>query len=204
MSSAQAVLVTDSEIALHPRDVRDAAEMFALVDRHRASLRDWLTWIDSTRSLAETRRYAQFAQIQAESRLGFDYAIRSRGTLVGSIGLHTIDYANRSTAIGYWLIPPARGQGIVTRAAATIVRHAFTNLGLHRLEIRCVVENAPSRSVAERLGFIFEGTLVEAYLLHGRFAISRCMRRSRRVGALRLRCEVDYWRACGRTTSLSV
>ncbi|GAC1348937.1 MAG: GNAT family protein [Vulcanimicrobiaceae bacterium] len=159
----------DPELALHPREPGDAAEMFALVERHRADLRVWLPWIDSARTLGEIRRYAQYAQAQAQARVAFDYAIRSGGTLVGAIGLHAIDYGNRSTAIGYWLDPDARGRGIVTRAARAIAAHAFGELELHRLEIRCVIENSASRSVAERLGFAFEGTLAEAYFLHGAF-----------------------------------
>ncbi len=162
-------LPVDAELVLHPRAPGDAPEMFALVERHRADLRTWLPWIDSARTLAEIRRYAEYAQSQAQAHIAFDYAIRSRGVLVGAIGLHALDYGNRSSAIGYWLRPVDRGRGIVTRAARAIVAHAFTELELHRLEIRCVMENAPSRSVAERLGFGFEGTLAEAYFLHGTF-----------------------------------
>jgi len=162
-------LEVDAELVLHPREPSDAPEMFALVERHRADLRAWLPWIDSTRSLGDIRRYAQYAQAQAQARIAFDYAIRSDGALVGALGLHAVDYANRSTALGYWLSPGARGRGIVTRAARTIVAHAFSDLELHRLEIRCVTENEASRSVAERLGFTFEGTLAGAYVLHGAF-----------------------------------
>jgi ribosomal-protein-serine acetyltransferase len=165
---ASAALPVDSELALHPRNGNDAAEMYGLVERHRPVLREWLAWVDA-RTLADVRRYAQYAQAQYESRVAFDFAIRSNGKVVGAIGLHGFDWGNRSAQIGYWLVPDARGRGIVTRAADALVRHAFGPLEIHRLEIRCVVENMRSRAVAERLGFTFEGILVDAHLLHGAF-----------------------------------
>jgi ribosomal-protein-serine acetyltransferase len=162
-------LPVDDDLTLDPRHPSDANEMFAVVERHRASLREWLTWIDATRSLTDARRYAQFAQAQFESRVAFDYVVRSGGALVGAIGLHAVDWTSRSAQIGYWLAPDAVGRGICTRATAALASHAFGYLELNRLEIHCVVENQRSRAVAERLGFAFEGTLAEAYLLHGAF-----------------------------------
>lgn len=159
----------DARLALHPREPADAPEMLALVDAHRADLRTWLPWVDTTRTLPEVRRYAQFSQAQMHARIAFDYAIRCDGELVGAIGLHAIDWANRSTQMGYWLGPPARGRGIATRAAAALVEHASTELDVNRLEIHCVTENTASRAVAERLGFRFEGTLAQAYFLQGTF-----------------------------------
>lgn len=167
--TAPALLRVDAELGLQPRHGGDAQEMFALVERHRAELREWLAWIDATRTLGDVRRYAQYAYAQYESRVAFDYGIRSGGALVGAIGLHGFDWGNRSAQIGYWLAPNARGRGIATRAARALVAHAFGSLDMHRLEIRCVNENAPSRAVAERLGFAFEGVLGEAHLLHGVF-----------------------------------
>ncbi|GAC1303508.1 MAG: GNAT family protein [Vulcanimicrobiaceae bacterium] len=162
-------LAIDADLVLRPREAADAAQMFALVERDRADLRAWLPWIDSARTLGEIRRYAQYADAQMQARVAYDYGIYANDALVGAIGLHAIDYSNRSTAIGYWLAPAMRGRGIVTRAARRLVAHAFADLELHRLEIRCVVENVASRNVAERLGFAFEGTLSQAYYLHGRF-----------------------------------
>jgi RimJ/RimL family protein N-acetyltransferase len=42
-------------------------------------------------------------------------------------------------------------------------------MSLHRIEIRCVVENERSRRVAQGLGYTLEGILAEAYYLHGNF-----------------------------------
>jgi ribosomal-protein-serine acetyltransferase len=143
--------------------------MFALIDRHREALQSWLTWIDATYTVADVRRSAQFSQSQFEQLLGFDYSIRHDGAIVGAIGLYHLDWSSRHAEMGYWLAPPARGLGLVTRAASAVSSHAFESLNLHRLEIRCVIENRQSRAVAERLDYEFEGTLRESYLLHGKF-----------------------------------
>jgi ribosomal-protein-serine acetyltransferase len=162
-------IAVDTEVSLAPRHPKDAADMYAIVERHRPELRTWLTWIDATRTSGDALRYAQYAQAQFESHVAFDYAIREHGVLVGSIGVHGIDWSSRHAEIGYWLSPEARGRGIITRACRALTTHAVARLDLHRLEIRCVTENARSRAVPERLGYRFEGTLAEAYYLHGSF-----------------------------------
>ncbi len=162
-------LAVDSDVRLVPRHPGDAAEMFALVDAYRPALREWLGWVDAMRNVYDMRRYAQYAEAQFESRSGFDFAIRIAGNAAGAVGLHALDWSNRSAQIGYWLAPSARRQGVMTRACDALVTHAFRALLLHRLEIRCAVENERSRAVPQRLQFRFEGTLAGAHVLHGSF-----------------------------------
>jgi len=162
-------LSVDAEIQLVPRHPSDAGETFELVDTYRTSLNQWLTWIETSYTVGDIRRYAQFAESQFDRHLAFDYAIRYQSAMAGGIGLHNLDFAGRSSHIGYWLAPTYEGHGIMTRSVAALSDHAFGPLALNRLEIRCVVENAKSRAVAERLGYHQEGILREAYLLHGRF-----------------------------------
>jgi ribosomal-protein-serine acetyltransferase len=57
----------------------------------------------------------------------------------------------------------------MSRACAALVTHAFRNLLLHRVEIRCAVDNGRSRAIPERLGFLLEGTLAGAHVLQGQF-----------------------------------
>jgi ribosomal-protein-serine acetyltransferase len=169
MKPATGDLVVDSELSLVPRRPDDAREMFALIDAHRAALTEWVTWVDATFSVDDVRRYASFAQSQFEQSSGFEYSVRENGVIAGGIGLYHLDWASRMGHVGYWLAPAARGRGLITRAARALTTRAFAELNLHRLEIRCVVENHKSRAVAERLGYSSEGFLKEAYLLHGRF-----------------------------------
>ncbi|MBO1750245.1 GNAT family N-acetyltransferase [Actinotalea sp. BY-33] len=77
--------------------------------------------------------------------------------MLGMVGLHGI--ADGEAELGYWTAPWARGQGLMTRAAAIVVEHAFADLDLVRLTWHAYVGNWPSRRVAWRLGFQVEGTL---------------------------------------------
>jgi RimJ/RimL family protein N-acetyltransferase len=75
------------------------------------------------------------------------------GVLLGSVGLQAIDWDVRAADVGYMLGAHARGRGSATRAVQLVAGWAFGALGLERLELRTIAENARSRAVAERAGF---------------------------------------------------
>lgn len=85
------------------------------------------------------------------------------------IGYHAVDWANRSTRIGYWLAEEHQGQGTMTEAVRLLVDHALSVWGLNRVEIRAALENRRSRAIPERLGFCEEGTRREAERVGGRY-----------------------------------
>jgi RimJ/RimL family protein N-acetyltransferase len=62
--------------------------------------------------------------------------------------------------LGYWLGERFGHRGILTRCVGALRAHAFAT-GLHRLEILSATANLPSRALAERAGFVFEGVLRE-------------------------------------------
>ncbi|WP_217241496.1 GNAT family N-acetyltransferase [Streptomyces sp. AC555_RSS877] len=69
--------------------------------------------------------------------------------------------------IGFWGAKEHRGNGYTTEAARSVGRWAFTGLSVDRVEWRAEVGNHPSRAVAERAGFAFEGTLRSAIIHQG-------------------------------------
>jgi RimJ/RimL family protein N-acetyltransferase len=101
--------------------------------------------------------------------------------LLGSVSLHRIYDGGGS--IGYWTVAAARGRGIASAAVAAVSDWAFTDLGLHRIELCHAVANPASCRVARRAGYRLEGTLRESYRygdgrrydehIHGRLAVDR-------------------------------
>jgi RimJ/RimL family protein N-acetyltransferase len=83
---------------------------------------------------------------------------RETGGLRGYVALRGIDLEAGFAFVAYWTVEAARGRGIAPTAAELMIGWAFQALGLHRLEIRHVVENDASCRVASKLGFAFEGT----------------------------------------------
>ncbi|CAN5343017.1 GNAT family protein [soil metagenome] len=59
--------------------------------------------------------------------------------------------------VWYKIFPDYWSKGFTTEALAQILKFSFTNLGLHRIEAGCAVENIASKKVLEKAGFINEG-----------------------------------------------
>ncbi len=153
-------------VTIDTLELRHAEELFALTDHNRDYLRRWLPWLDAIRVVEDTRSFIRATLAQTRDNRGFQAAIVSGGRVTGVIGHHQIDWRNRATAMGYWLGEEYQGQGLVTAACRRLVDHGFGVMGLHRIEIRCAIENHRSRAVPRRLGFGLEGQLREAEWLY--------------------------------------
>jgi ribosomal-protein-serine acetyltransferase len=134
----------------------DAAELYALVDANRAHLARWMQWTDD-QTAERTLEFIRETHAQHAAGEGFQGAVTDAGSIVGVAGMHRVDRTNSSVELGYWLAADAQGAGIMTAAVRALVRHAFDDHGLHRVQICAAVDNVRSRALIERLGFAFEG-----------------------------------------------
>src|SRR4051812_5033945 len=71
---------------------------------------------------------------------------------VGSVNLVRFSDDGLSAALGYWVVPAARGRGLATAAAQLLCAWGFDELGLERIELLVEPGNAASIRVAEHLG----------------------------------------------------
>jgi ribosomal-protein-serine acetyltransferase len=161
--------VVSPGLELRQFQFEDAEEIFAAADRNRAYLREWLPWVDHTHSAADVRTFIEAALEQHDAGLGPNCAIVLDGKIVGSIGSHRFNMADRNCSIGYWIDAASQGKGIVTQCSATLLDYLFGEVGMHRVEIRCGTGNERSCAVPERLGFTREGVLREAEWVSGRW-----------------------------------
>ncbi|WP_236831027.1 GNAT family N-acetyltransferase [Blastococcus sp. KM273128] len=86
--------------------------------------------------------------------------------LVGSTGLFPpVDGVGE---LGYWTVPGQRGQGLTAEALRLLADWSLDVVGLHRVELLVDPANTASRRVAERAGFVAEGTVRQRFLHRGR------------------------------------
>lgn len=156
-------------VELRQFQLRDAGEVFASVERNRARIRQWLPWVDQTKSADDVRDFISRAIEQAESNCGPQSGIWAGGEFAGSIGCHTINWPDRSCSLGYWLDADHEGRGLITRGCAVMLDYLFDEMHLHRVEIRCGTENHRSCAVPQRLGFTREGVAREAQWVNDRW-----------------------------------
>ena len=89
---------------------------------------------------------------EAGTRLTF--AVHADGTTVGGAELQP---KGETAMLSWWLYAGHRGRGYATRAARILVDHAFTHLGVRRVEAQVDPRNVASQRVATRSGLRREG-----------------------------------------------
>ena len=139
----------------------DGPEMHAAVNESLGELTPWTPWPKEHRTVEDSEASARRARARFVGREDLMLLLLLKGTqtLVGSSGLHRIDWEVPKFEIGYWCRTRFTGQGYVTEAVRGISAFAFEALGARRVEIRCDSRNLPSARVAERAGFRLEGEL---------------------------------------------
>jgi ribosomal-protein-serine acetyltransferase len=162
-------LTVDEKTSIELLEEHHAEELFMVVEANRSYLRQWLPWLDGSRSAEDTRAFIRTSLQALAAHNGFAGGLRYQGRLVGGLGLHKIDWANRATSIGYWIAEQAQGHGLVTRACAVLLDHLFGELGLNRVEIACATGNRRSCAIPERLGFTREGIARESEWLYDHY-----------------------------------
>lgn len=90
--------------------------------------------------------------------------------IAGTITLSQIfRKAFRNAYLGYLLGANFIGKGYMTEAVALVLKHAFVNLRLHRVEANVQPHNAPSINVLKRCGFAKEGFSPKYLKINGRW-----------------------------------
>jgi len=131
----------------------------------RAVSRDFLepwepTWpVDSLTEAAYLRRVRRLVtEWKTDEGYSFHVFEKAQGRLVGGIGLTQVRRGVAQMAtLGYWVGEPFERRGYTTDAVRLVVRFALKSLLLHRVEAACLPENAASRRVLEKAGFVREG-----------------------------------------------
>lgn len=88
----------------------------------------------------------------------YSFGIFVDSIFCGEINLNNVTRGSmQSATIGYWIDQSRAGYGYVPESVAVLMRYAFDQLRLHRLEICIIPRNANSLRVVHKLGWRYEG-----------------------------------------------
>ena len=132
---------------------------------------DVMRYWDGTPMTAQADAEAYLAQIDEgfRTRTLFQWgiALPPHDKVIGTCTLLRIDAEHGRGEIGFAVAKAYWGRGYGSAAVAALVRFAFLELALHRLEADVDPRNATSLRLLERLGFAREGYLRERYHVGG-------------------------------------
>lgn len=97
--------------------------------------------------------------VQEETGTWWKIVEKESGQKMGAIGYNNYSAQHRKCEVGYWLLPQHWGKGIISEALPRILQYLFKEKQVHRIEALVETGNAASCQVAERAGFLLDGTL---------------------------------------------
>lgn len=84
--------------------------------------------------------------------------------IIGSIGVHDIDWRKGNAEISYGLSPDSWGKGYFNEMLQIILKYLFVDKGFYRIYATTRFDNEPSIRALRKVGFQKEGTLRDYYL----------------------------------------
>ena len=123
-------------------------------------------WMSLPATPPEFRAYlTRFDHVTAEGLL---VCLRGSGAIAGMVNINSIIRGRfQNGSLSYAAFAPAAGQGYMSEGLGLVLRYAFEQLRLHRLEAQIQPGNHASAGLVRRLGFRYEGDSPELLFIDG-------------------------------------
>jgi RimJ/RimL family protein N-acetyltransferase len=139
----------------------DGRLIYPSVRESLGELKPWMPWASDDYSEEASEQWCRRAAAEFITRQQLQFAmfLREDQSHIGSVGVPRLDWNVPKGEIGYWLRTRYCGRGLMSEAVNVLVQFLFEQLHFKRIEIRTDERNQRSSRVAERCGFVLEGTL---------------------------------------------
>lgn len=118
----------------------------------------------SSKTMEDAHKFIQ--SIQANK---MEWCVEFEGRMIGQVRLTVNEMDNRARyAVGLF-DPSVWGKGLGTETTQLVIRCAFEELGLHRLDLRVLEYNHRAIKCYEKCGFVTEGAEREGALIEGKY-----------------------------------
>lgn len=166
-SDSAGFLLRGDRVGIRHVTLDDYEEISARLRESVAFHRPWIPRRETTRETFA----AYVARCRLPTHEGFVICRADDGTarpVVGAVNVNDIVRGSRQSGVlGYVAYASTAGRGYMTEGVGLVVRYAFEELGLHRLEANVQPDNGRSARLVERLGFRYEGHSPAFQLIDG-------------------------------------
>jgi ribosomal-protein-serine acetyltransferase len=148
-------------LVLRPFRRRDVGPLHDAVEASLTDLQPWLPWAGGY-DKTTAQRFVRDSITAWTDGKAYDFTIRTmtdEDRHAGNVSVWWVSQQNLVGEVGYWIRSDLTGRGIGTEATARAMQVGFEEMGLHKVVLRIAVGNRGSERIAEKLGFILEGTL---------------------------------------------
>ncbi|MDR1590641.1 MAG: GNAT family N-acetyltransferase [Puniceicoccales bacterium] len=154
---ANCPVVSSERLTLQPIREEDLGAIINLLSDYETV---WmLTYAPWPYTVQAAANWANHINNMCAAGVGCFWGIHDRkNVFIGTVGL-SIFPEHEKAELHYWFGKEYWGQGYGTETARRIVRYAFEDLKLNRLEVNHMIRNIRSQRVIEKCGFKFEGML---------------------------------------------
>nr|WP_154892360.1 GNAT family protein [Paenibacillus xylanexedens] len=151
------VLETERTL-LRPLTYDDLDDMYSYCSV--PAVAEFTTWV-AHQSKEDTKGFIDFVMNRYEADKLGPWGIEDKQTkrLIGSCNYLGCDSNCMRVELGYVLSDQYWNQGIMTEVVSKIIQFGFEEVGLERIQARCMVDNTGSAKVMEKVGMKFEGIL---------------------------------------------
>ena len=138
---------------IYPPEAKDKEAFLAIM---RDSVGLHYPWVNAPKDHKEWERYLK--RLDRDSEAGFLVKRLPDGVICGVVNLNMITYeALCSAYVSYFGVVGQVEKGYMKEGMLQVIRYAFDELGLHRLEANIQPGNLPSIALAKSTGFQYEG-----------------------------------------------
>lgn len=152
-SSEPEILRTGKRVYLRRPRLGDAREFLALVEASRRLHHPWV------QPPSDRKTFASYVEHASSVRtVGSLICLREDDAIAGVANLSEIVRGLfQSAYLGFYGMVPYTGAGLMREGVGLLLRHAFQDLKLHRVEANVQPANRRSLALVEALGFKKEG-----------------------------------------------
>lgn len=152
---------------MRPVRLTDAPALFRLVEENRHRLRQWMPWVDKTRTEEDSVAFIESHEQAARDQSGSVLVIVCKDRVKGCIGMHGWNHETNICSVGYWIAGDMEGTGTMLQCATAFVDFIFSKLNMNKIEIHFLPGNEKSQRLAQRLGAKVEGVIRQCKMLNG-------------------------------------